>query len=221
MRYLLVVIFLLFALTSITAKAEDSAQWAGDLVVKITRGDSSPCAGANAYFIPVNYDDWAATRAEVTNICFDVWVPGITDTDNQQRYKEVVAKMVYRHTLNGDFDTIDVADFFNQAETAFGLVGRHNNNLQYAANLRALSPFSYSPKCLSTPVELEIKEGKSGYFKVAAEMELYFLINGKKLTHEDWNLKVIYSTSLTKETLDFYVNNCNYQIRDSNHFFVP
>src|SRR5437016_2339224 len=58
-----------------------STAWLGDLQTQITREPQGVCEGHDvlSYSGPVEYGTWARERAGARYLCFEAWLPGVTD----------------------------------------------------------------------------------------------------------------------------------------------
>ena len=111
-------------------KADGSRRsWAGLVSITFERYAHDPCDnGAHALGDDaVVYDEWARQRAGVRNICFEVWSPGVTDTDNPDYWKLLDVQVHYRFG-DGDWQTAYVPS-----------IDRRGNNRRYAWSLDARS----------------------------------------------------------------------------------
>lgn len=53
--------------------------WVGGFTYKSTRAGGDPCEGGGAVEDGVGFGTWNRTRAVFSNLCFQAWVPGVTD----------------------------------------------------------------------------------------------------------------------------------------------
>jgi len=120
-------IFIVFigigSLLGSTAFAGAQQMWVGNFTVQITRAenaalcnDSNPVSGGGVVF-----DSWARTRSVISNLCFELYVPGVTDQANLKPGQ---------------------LDVFINAPHKFPAryVERRGNNYLYLINLRDLDP---------------------------------------------------------------------------------
>jgi hypothetical protein len=139
--------------------------WLGNPVVSISRGDFGPCEGG-----PLGqgftFGTWARQRAAITNLCFEVWQPGITDRENANLWREISAQVHYRYAPTEPFQSA----YVNVQQQQVG------NNARYAINLRNLDPFA-TYHCTTAPFTTP---ADSQYDQ--ATMEFFLTANGVPLT---------------------------------------
>ncbi|MFN0251282.1 MAG: DUF6209 family protein [Kofleriaceae bacterium] len=123
--------------------------WMGEARTLITRGADDPCAGGVASSTGFAFDTWARQRAAISNLCFEVYQPGVTEQDDPGRiWHQLDTQLHYR--------------FVGQSSspwqsTPVHLDRRVGNNARYAFNVRALDPLrSYhcpevAPTVTATP----------------------------------------------------------------------
>lgn len=144
-------------------------QWLGNLASKISRDDSDPCANGTDAASGTTFDTWARQRATVTNLCFEVYQPGLTD--------------------QGDDGTVwqqlDVAvHWWGEGSTAPAQVAyvdfdrRVGNNARYAWNWRTIDPFR-AFHCPDVPTTTS-SDGQT----VQARIDYYVVVNGAELRPE-------------------------------------
>lgn len=155
-------------------KSDDSSPlWAGLTSVTIERYASDPCNdGRNALGdAPLEYGDWARQRATVRNICFEVWSPGVTDWDNPDYWQQLDVQVHYRYGSTGEFQWKHVNS-----------IDRRGNNRRYAFALEfSLDPTVYAASVAAIKAPIEILSESGEWARVAANLELYFTVNGRVL----------------------------------------
>lgn len=109
--------------------------WIGDLNVVMARGSFNgkyPVCGDRfvSTGASVVFDSWSRSRALVTNLCFSVWLPAVTDTADAQP-SDLQAYVEYQ----------DASGFFLRTPAHFA--GRDGNNFRYFIDLRDFDPVQY------------------------------------------------------------------------------
>jgi hypothetical protein len=135
--------------------------WVGSAVVRLTRDSGDDCAGGGSLAAGFVFDTWARDRATVTNVCFEVWLKGVTDWNNPDLWRQLDVQARHR-TGDGPF-----------AASYARLVRRTGNNALYAWDLRSIDPFR-PHVCPDGPTTV------SGEMEQSA-LELYFTVNGVDL----------------------------------------
>lgn len=160
--------------------------WAGKVTATIERSVSDPCGNPidmNAG--DLRYGGWARQRAAYTNLCFEVWMPGMTDQDNPDFWRHLDVQVHYRYQGQGSFKTQYVSS-----------IDRRGNNRRYVWNLRNADPFQVSTVPAGIPYTVLSRfTGSDGREWASAEslMEVYFTVNGKTLNKTDsWSFFVKY-----------------------------
>ena len=146
--------------------------WAGLTSVTLERYATDPCDdGAHALGdAPIVYDDWVRQRAGVRNVCFEVWSPGVTDTDNPDYWKDLDVQVHYRFGT-GAWQMAYVPS-----------IGRRGNNRRYAWSIDyALDPIANAGSLVAVGAPLQILSESNGWAMVAKEMEVSFTVNGRTL----------------------------------------
>lgn len=139
-------------------------QWVGGATVRISRDTSDPCAGPDAA-AGFDFDTWARQRAAITNLCFRVWSPGVTDRDDPELWRKLDATLRWRprgstQPLRSVYATVDA---------------RIGNDARYRVDLRGLDPFR-PYQCPTVPVT----RTPDGQY-VRAELEYVIVVNGVEL----------------------------------------
>jgi hypothetical protein len=142
-------------------------QWIGDAGSLISRGASDPCNGATSARSGFAYDTWARQRADVTNLCFQVYQPGLTDHDDPDLWQKLDVSLHWRHPGQTAFHVQPVN--FDR---------RVGNNARYAQSWRSLDPYRpyHCPEVAGTP------SGDGQYASIA--VEYYIAVNGAELRPE-------------------------------------
>jgi hypothetical protein len=180
-------------------KADGGPLWAGLTSITLERYTSDPCSnGAHALGdAPVIYDDWARTRAEVRNICFEVWQPGVTDWDNPDFWQQLDVRAYYRFGHTGAFES-----------TYVNSIDRRGNNRRYAFSLDySLDPTINvgSVAAMQVPFSILNESASSSSEKwayVSADLEIYFTVNGRILkSPSNKSFTISYQNYLREPTL--------------------
>jgi len=165
-------------------KADDPGPlWAGLTSVTIERWVADPCNDGRRGLgdEPVIYDTWARQRATFRNICFEVWKPGVTDTDNPDYWRLLDVQVHYRHGSSGPFEMAYVNS-----------IDRRGNNRRYAWALEVQhDPTAYVPSLPQMAAPFRILSESGDWAYVESDLEFYFTVNGRKLETPTGNRFVI------------------------------
>jgi hypothetical protein len=167
--------------------------WAGLPSVTIERYSSDPCASTKRLDNqPIGYDSWARQRAGVRNVCFEVWKPGVTDTENADFWKLLDVQVHYRHQGSADWKTAYVPS-----------IDRRGNNRRYAWTLtQEMDPLGGS-NVADAKAGFTIVNEQPTYANVQSTLEFYFTVNGHKLTTStNENFRVAYQGTVEKPVWD-------------------
>lgn len=142
---------------------------------------------------PIDYEEWARERAGIRNVCFEVWKPGVTDTENPDFWRYLDVQVHYRFVGTSEW----TVDYVNQLDRRF-------NNRRYAWGLGfQLDPFAMSPVVGDVTVPFTIVDETAGQAEVAANLEFYFTVNGEVLnSSQNTPFSVHYVGAIQKPTLD-------------------
>jgi len=104
-------------------------QWVGNGTVLLTRATGQPCGGGDIRQ-GFTFDTWTRTRAAITNLCFEVYQPGMTDHDDADLWQKLDVSFRWR----------------NAGETAWhsrpvSFESRVGNNTRYVMSVREVDPF--------------------------------------------------------------------------------
>ena len=152
-----------------TFAIEAPPAWMGLATDLLTRDTSSHCGGADAAQ-GFAFDTWARSQAAITNLCFQVYQPGLTDTDGADLWQQLDARLHWR-LVAGAAST-------PWTTTPIGLDARVGNNAQYALSWRDLDPF----RPYHCP-ELAPEATPDGQY-VQIGIEYYVDVNGGELRPE-------------------------------------
>ena len=119
--------------------------------------------GGAALATGVAFDTWARQRAVVTNLCFEVYEPGLTDVDDPALWQKLDVSVVSRLAGQSAWTTTPVE--FDR---------RVGNNARYRLSWRALDPF----RPYHCP-EVAPQAAAGSYVQLA--MEYYVTVNGGQL----------------------------------------
>src|SRR5207249_7336315 len=135
---------------------------------------SDPCDnGANALGDQaVTFDEWVRERAGIRNLCFEVWKPGVTDTDNPDYWKILNVQVHWRwHGQTQELGWAYVPS-----------IDRRGNNRRYAWSLPYdLDPFMFGRAVPAITVPFHIDREANGWAEVSADLEVTFTVNGQLL----------------------------------------
>jgi hypothetical protein len=138
--------------------------WVGNGMKRISRETDDPCTGGGG-IDDFAFGTWARQRAAMSNLCFQVYQPGVTDTDGVEvwKYLDVTVRWRGRGT-DAPWRTEYVP-----------MDRRLGNDARYAFNLRTIDPFRMY-HCPDVPY---VPASDPQY--VRAEVELFFVVNGVEL----------------------------------------
>ncbi len=147
---------------------EAGPEWMGNVTATISRGSSRRCGEPQAFGSQLSFGTWARQRAAITDLCFEVFEPGVTDFRNPDLWQQLDVQVHHRADPAKPFvvDPVSLAD----------LVG---NNARYAVDLRALDPFQWG-RCLND-VAVSAPTGNPGDEHVQATVEMFLTVNGAEL----------------------------------------
>lgn len=154
------------------AVSDQGPEWMGNVSALIARGADRRCDGAVSFGSKVSFGSWARQRAAMTDLCFEVYEPGVTDFDPTYErgdlWQQLDVQVHHRFDPTKPFAT-DYVSF----------VDRVGNNARYAFDLRPFDPFTWG-KCWSD-VPLTSTTEPDGSAHVQATLEVYFTVNGEEL----------------------------------------
>lgn len=104
----------------------DRTLWAGLTSYAFERDPQDPCDSERNSVgdSPIIWDEYVRERAEIRNVCFQVWSPGITDTNDPNYWQELDVQVHYRMNGASDWKTAYVR-----------ALDHRGNNLRYAWSL--------------------------------------------------------------------------------------
>jgi uncharacterized protein DUF6209 len=105
-------------------------QWIGNVRTLIARDAGDPCDGGTGASSGFHFDTWARQRAGITNLCFEVYQPGMTDRDDPDLWQKLDVQLGWRIAGQTAFQTRHV-DFDR----------RVGNNARYKLSWRDHDPF--------------------------------------------------------------------------------
>ena len=151
-----------------TFDAATPPQWVGNAGNLLTRDESDPCAGATPASSGMTFDTWARQRATVTNLCFEVYQPGLTDHDDPNLWQNLDVSIHWW----GDGSTTPAT------VTPVSFDRRVGNNARYAFSWRQIDPFR-SFHCPDVPTTTS----SDGQY-VQGRIDYYVVVNGYELRPE-------------------------------------
>jgi hypothetical protein len=141
--------------------------WVGDastLTTRDTTGDICGGAGASSGF---SFDTWTRQRAAITNLCFAVYQPGMTDHDDPDLWQKLDTSVHWRGAGQTAWHVKPVS--FDR---------RVGNNARFAMSWRELDPFR-SYHCPDVPTSITADQQY-----VQATLEYYIVVNGYEVRPE-------------------------------------
>jgi len=139
-------------------------QWVGNIGNLLTRATGDACAGAGSAASGMTFDTWARQQAIVTNLCFEVYQPGLTDHDDPNLWQELDVSVHWRGDPMATFQVAPVN--FDR---------RTGNNARYAYDWRAIDPFR-TFHCPGMPTTVS----SDGQY-VQARIDYFVVVNGFEL----------------------------------------
>lgn len=152
-----------------TFAIETPPAWMGLASNLLTRDPSNHCGGSDASS-GFTYDTLAREQDDITNLCFQVWQPGETDTTDGELWQQLDAELHW-HLVTSSAQTA-------WTTTPIGYDARVGNNAQYAQSWRAIDPFrdDHCPELTPDPT--------SDGLYVQIQIEYYIDVNGGELRPE-------------------------------------
>jgi hypothetical protein len=146
-------------------------QWIGEAQSLITRDTTDRCTGGVRASSGFAFDTWARQRAATSNLCFQVYEPGVTDHDDVELWQKLDAQVHYRFVgaTTSDWRTSPVA-----------LDRRVGNNARYAFDWRALDPLRNYHCPEVAPAITAQPDGN----RAEVRLEYYVTVNGSELRPE-------------------------------------
>jgi len=142
-------------------------QWVGNATNLLTRDSDDPCAGGTPASSGFTFDTWARERAVKTNLCFEVYQPGMTDHDDPDLWQKLDVELYWRGSTTAPYTVTPVS--FDR---------RTGNNARYAFDWRAVDPFREF-NCPDVPTGPD----PSGMY-IQAQYDYYIYVNGYELRPE-------------------------------------
>ncbi len=152
-----------------TFAVETPPPWLGLPTDLLTRDPSNHCAGGGPAANGFTFDDFAREQDDITNLCFQVWKPGVTDTDDSDLWQQLDSELHWRLV------TQEAATPWTT--TPVGFDARVGNNAQYALDWRQLDPYrdDHCPELAGDPTSAGL---------VQIQLEYYISVNGGELRPE-------------------------------------
>lgn len=136
--------------------------WVGGATVRISRDTGDPCDGGGDAAAGFTFDTWARQRAAITNLCFRVWSPGVTDVDDPELWRKLDATVRWRPRGSAEPLRSVYASFDR----------RVGNDARYTVGLRGLDPF-HPYQCPAVPTA----PSPDGQY-AQAQLEYVIVVNG-------------------------------------------
>lgn len=142
-------------------------QWVGNMSTLTTRDTSGDICGGAPAQQGFSFDTYTRQRAAITNLCFQVYQPGMTDHDDPDLWQKLDVSLHWR--LAGQNTWQSRAVNFDR---------RVGNDARYAVNWRELDPFRmyHCPEVAPQPTS-------DGQY-VQVTLEYYVVVNGFELRPE-------------------------------------
>ncbi|HSD91121.1 MAG TPA: DUF6209 family protein [Kofleriaceae bacterium] len=137
-------------------------QWVGNASTLNTRDTTGDICGGTIASSGFAFDTWVRQRAAITNLCFEIYQPGMTDHDDPELWQKLDVSLHWREG-NGAWQAMPVS--FDR---------RVGNNARYVLSWRALDPLR-PYHCPTAPTMLT----PDGY--VQSTLEYYIVVNGYEL----------------------------------------
>lgn len=143
-------------------------QWIGNTKTLITRDASDPCDGGGSANSAFSFDDWARQRAWISNLCFEVYQPGLTDHDEPSLWQQLDSQLHYRFVG---------ATTSAWRTTPVNFDRRTGNNARYAINWRGIDPLRSYHCPEVAPTLTQQPDGA----RAAIKVEYYVTVNGSEV----------------------------------------
>jgi hypothetical protein len=141
-------------------------QWVGNANTLLTRDTSGDICGGASISQGFSFDTWVRERAAITNLCFQVYQPGMTDHDDPDLWQKLDVSLRWR-----------VAGQNAWQITPVNFDRRVGNDARYAFSLRDIDPF----RPYHCP-EMATLTPDSQYVRATVEYTIY--VNGFELRPE-------------------------------------
>lgn len=168
--------------------------WAGLASYAMERWVADPCNDGRHRLDtnPIGYGEWERQRAGIRNVCFEVWKPGVTDTENPDFWRLLDVQVHYRHAGATEWKQAYVPS-----------IDRRGNNRRYAWSLDvALDPMFMASSVADPRAPFEIAQETERAVLARADLEFYFTVNGHELsTSASTPFRVAYSKWLEKPSM--------------------
>jgi hypothetical protein len=137
-------------------------QWIGNGTTLFSRDTTYPCntPGTSPISSGFSFDTWTRERAAITNTCFEVYQPGMTDHDDPDLWQKLDVE-IHVQTAPATFTTFPV-----------NFESRQGNNARYAFSWRNVDPFR-DYFCTTLP----ITPTSDGMYE-STLVEYYITVNG-------------------------------------------
>lgn len=145
-------------------------QWIGNAQTLLQRDAADPCDGGTPAAAGFRFDTWARQRAAITNLCFEVYQPGLTDRDDPDLWQKLDAAVRWHVVGDPTWHTTSAP----LARTG----ARRGNNARYAVSWRPIDPFQ--PYQCPTVAPTSTPDGMYRQLQV----EYYVVVNGGELRPE-------------------------------------
>ncbi len=143
-------------------------QWIGNGTTLFSRDTSVKCnpPGAAPITSGFSFDTWTRQRAAITNTCFEVYQPGLTDVDDPDLWQKLDVE-IHVQTAPQTWTTFPV-----------NFESRQGNNARYAFSMRQVDPFRdyYCTAMPVTPVP-------GGQYE-SVQLGYYITVNGSEYRPE-------------------------------------
>jgi hypothetical protein len=144
--------------------AQTPPQWMGNMSSLFTRDTSGDICGGGPAQQGFTFDTWTRQRAAITNLCFEVYQPGMTDRDDPDLWQKLDVSLRWRGEGQTAWQTRPIN--FDR---------RVGNNARYAMNWRELDPF----RAYHCP-EMQTSPTPDGMY-VQGRLEYIVVVNGGEL----------------------------------------
>jgi hypothetical protein len=170
----------------------DLTLWAGLASYAFERYAADPCDDEQNALgdAPIVWDEWVRERAGTRNLCFQVWSPGITDTDDPSYWKELDVEVHYRFGT-GAWTTAYVP-----------MLDHQGHNLRYAWSMDwSLDPLANAASLVAIGAPLTILSEQNGSAQIAKDLQVYFTVNGETLEAPSGPFDVRFEGAVTEPSL--------------------
>lgn len=145
-------------------EAATPPQWVGNGSFLMTRATGGDICNGGDIRNGFSFDTWTRVRAAITNLCFEVYQPGMTDRDDPDLWQKLDVSFRWRNAGESAWHSRPVS-----------FESRQGNNARYVMSLRDVDPFR--PYQCPTATLTRTPDGQYDQTTV----EYYLVVNGYEM----------------------------------------